>query len=248
MGCSGSNPLDLDDIDPQVATLSRLKSELQKLQKEGEGDADGGKLKKLEELIAIKQELHDEPKATKSEFLFDPTTGISDMRHETNRLQRLHIRATEANTITKAESTALQTRLRLLERVAGGKEEMDKAAKAEYASNMTVTALRKHASELDQILAAALECNNDVKATVKLTRMETMKNMAGSHDNKVWRAWDRVVQQMYISEATAVAHVRAIAFKHYSRSGTDARLMQPSPRALLLARAARPVHAAHVRV
>ena len=197
MGCGGSKPLDLDNIDPQVATLARLKSEVKSLQNAIDGEDEDEKLKKLkklEELIAIKQELHDEPKATAKEFLFDATTPIGDMRQETDRLQKLYLRATEANACTKAESTALQTRLRLLERVAGGKEEMDKAAKREYTSKMTVTALRAHVAELEQTLTSAVEVNDDVKSTVKMTRMETMKNMTGGGDKKVWRVLVRTAQ------------------------------------------------------
>ena len=145
MGCGSSAPLTLDSVSPSTATTGKLKAKVKELQKNEAAPAE--ELARFKELLAIKEELDAEPGPTKKDFLPPSEETIAELRTLTERLKALHFKAEEGNVYTEKEKVALQSRLRLLEGVAGGREAMRDAARLEYTSQNSVAELRSLKAE-----------------------------------------------------------------------------------------------------
>ena len=148
-GCGSKVELDLEAIDPKTATLKALRRKVKELNNPKSGTVDPIELERFTSLLAIKEELHAEPKAGKKEYLAPAETSLIDMQTETKRLQTLSDKAKEANVITEKEEEALQARRGLVEKVTRGKQAMHEAAIETYNSKMTVDSLRTRVTSLE---------------------------------------------------------------------------------------------------
>ena len=166
-GCGSKVELDLEAIDPKTATLKALRRKVKELNNPKSGTVDPIELERFTSLLAIKEELHAEPKPGKKEYLAPAQTSFLDMQTETTRLQTLYDKAKKANVITEKEEEALQARLVLFDKVAKGKQAMHEAANEAFNSKMAVDSLRTLVTNLEAKARDATSTINNAIAEQK---------------------------------------------------------------------------------
>ena len=209
-GCGSKVELDLEAIDPKTATLKALRRKVKELNNPKSGTVDPIELERFTSLLAIKEELHAEPKAGKKEYLAPAETSLIDMQTETKRLQTLSDKAKEANVITEKEEEALQARRGLVEKVTRGKQAMHEAAIETYNSKMTVDSLRTRVRSLEATARDAISTINDaIGEKKKLSTYE--ERMRSGHEKSATSGTyaERTPEYAHLTRTTA--NVRAMA-------------------------------------